>query len=99
MKKSPLTFEEYQAASKILIRKVKDASWVLNQFPREANGLTPDSIRTLPEFKKAKSNFNIAFEEMRKFNATISNDFKRRNSRINRLSQKQLQSKVTMLLS
>lgn len=53
----------------------KHASDTLQAFPRLGNGLTPDSVRALPEWQEAKQKYNHAFENLRNFNAQFMKQY------------------------
>jgi len=58
-----------------LEEKSKLAGAVLKKFPSGPMGLTPDSVRTSPEFRKAKADFDSAFSALRKFNQYFVKEF------------------------
>ena len=84
-----ITFEEYQAQKLILDAAVDASSKALQVFPSGAGGLTPDDIKLSPEFQAAKREFAIAFDAIRKFNATIPKAFMQRASVIRRAARTQ----------
>lgn len=45
------------------------ASARLKMFPKLPNGLTPDDVKTSPEYRAAKADWNRAFAKLRKINA------------------------------
>lgn len=53
------------------------ASDILAGFPRAANGLTPDAIKFSAEFRQAKQAYEVAFYNLRQFNATYTRTFKK----------------------
>ena len=44
----------------------------LRDYPRGANGLTPDSVKFSPEYRAAKSAYNKAFSALRNHNQARS---------------------------
>lgn len=60
-----------------LNEEMTKASDRLQAFPSGAMGLTPDSVRSTPEFKKAKADFDKAFAACRAFNAVYVKKFKK----------------------
>lgn len=55
-------------------------SSTLRTFPKSANGLTPDSVRSTTEFKTTKREFDKAFSELRRVNQIITRNFKKEYS-------------------
>lgn len=49
----------------------------LREFPRGAMGLTPDDVKNSPAYKKAKNDYNIAFEKEKQFNQILTRNFKK----------------------
>lgn len=82
-----ISFEAYQAKSALLNETLKAASAKLDVFPTGPMGLTPDAVRALPAYQQASRTCNAAFQALRKFNGSISNDYKRRASQL-RLAKK-----------
>lgn len=48
-----------------------------DSYGKSAMGLTPDSVRAMPEWKEAKETFDIAFQNLRNFNAKYTKAFKK----------------------
>lgn len=46
----------------------KAASVALQQFPRGTMGLTPDAVKSSPEYRAAKLRYAAAFNQLRAFN-------------------------------
>lgn len=57
---------------KQLEQAVDEASKALQSFPKSTGGLTPDSVKSTPEFITAKVTYQRAFAELRAFNAASS---------------------------
>ncbi|MFK4131937.1 hypothetical protein ACI2KR_06535 [Pseudomonas luteola] len=47
----------------------------LKAFPKGALGLTPDDIKSSPEYKAVKRDFDEAFSRLRAFNAFFTRQF------------------------
>ena len=59
---------------------VKQAEKALEEFDKYGKGdmgLTPDFVRAMPEWKKAKAEFDKAFTIMQKFNQQFVKQFKK----------------------
>lgn len=52
-----------------LERAVREAGKHLAAFPHHANGLTPDTVKALPEWQEAKRASVAAFAALREHNA------------------------------
>ncbi len=59
-----------EAARKTLETELSAASKAMKTFPRQENGLTPDSVKATAEWKAAKAKLNTAFAVFRKFSQT-----------------------------
>ena len=57
-----------EAARSALEAEYKAASDALRAFPRLPNGLAPDSVKSLPEYREAKAASDRAFQALRAFN-------------------------------
>jgi hypothetical protein len=57
---------------KQLEQVVDECSKALQLFPKSTTGLTPDAVKSTPEFITAKANYQRAFAELRAFNASSS---------------------------
>lgn len=58
-----------KAAQDVLYKEMNDASLALKDFPKQANGLTPDEVKFSAEFQAKKQAYNAAFQSVRNFNA------------------------------
>lgn len=76
-----MNYEEALLRKKELNEKCDEYSKKLNSFEKYDNGLTPDHIRALPEFQQAKQGFDLAFAELRSFNAWFVKTYKRKRKR------------------
>ncbi len=50
-------------------RNAAEAGATLQQFPKGAMGLTPDSVKATPEWRKAKAQYEVAAQQLRNANA------------------------------
>jgi hypothetical protein len=69
-------------------KSVDDAAAKLNKIGGDTNGgLTPDSIKFSPEYKRAKESFNKAFAALRLFNSKSPKKFvqRKREERLNKI--------------
>lgn len=59
--------------------EAETAKWekALKHFPRGAMGLTPDHVKSSPEFIATKSAFDHAFSKLRQFNSMFTKKFAR----------------------
>lgn len=53
------------------------ASEALRAFPRGAMGLTPDDVKNSLAYKKAKNDYNVAFEKEKAFNQFLTRNYKK----------------------
>jgi len=67
-----------EAARQILRTDVDRTSAALQVFPRNAMGITPDSVKVSPEFKTAKAAFDRAFAQLRNFNSAYKPERRKR---------------------
>lgn len=69
------------AEAKRVVDKIQSesnaASAALQTFPKGATGLTPDAVKFSPEFKAAKTRFNVAVARERSANAWFYKTFKK----------------------
>lgn len=75
-----MTFDEFQKESARLRAAMYAASDALKAIPgvgSGAMGLTPDSVKCSPEFRKAKRDFDCALRALQAFNARHLKAFKR----------------------
>lgn len=59
---------------------VKQAEKVLKEFDKYGKGdmgLTPDFVRAMPEYRKAKAEFDNAFQVLQKFNQQFVKQFRK----------------------
>lgn len=71
------TFEQARVRADELDARAKAAGKALDSFPRVAMNLIPDHIKATQEYRDAKSAFDVAFYEQRRFNAWFVKAFKR----------------------
>ena len=48
-----------------------------DSYGKSAMGMTPDHVRAMPEWQEAKLAFDIAFQNLRNFNAKYNKAFKK----------------------
>lgn len=60
--------EIIEAARAELWRRHKECGDAMRAFPRGPMGLTPDSVRAMPEWQVARAAADKAFAELRAFN-------------------------------
>lgn len=73
-----MNFEEAKAHKEELDSINRKHSEVLQQFETNSIGLVPDNIRTTPEWKQAKQDFDHSFSELRKFNTWFVKEFRKK---------------------
>ncbi|MCR8994607.1 hypothetical protein [Brevibacillus laterosporus] len=75
-----MTYEEAKAYKQKLEEKNKDDSAKLKAFgkhSKSAMNLTPDHVKVMPEWEKARRAFDHSFTELRNFNAWFVKTFKK----------------------
>ena len=75
-----MTYEEAKIHKQTLENKNSHDSDILKKFEqygKSSMGLTPESVKILPEFQQAKQEFNKSFSELRNFNAYFTKTFKK----------------------
>lgn len=70
-------YEHAKIARLPLEAAVKAAGQAVRAFPRGPNGLTPDSVKTSPEFAAAKRVCDLAFAALREFNGSFVRAYKK----------------------
>ena len=88
-----MTYQEAKTYKQILENKNNHDSKILQKFDKYGKsnmGLTPESVKIMPEFKQAKEEFNKSFNDLRNFNAVFIKTFKKEcaKDRQNRYLQK-----------
>jgi hypothetical protein len=72
------TYQEALAMRDTKEAEVSAASTALSAFPRSpTTGLTPDDVKSSPEFRAARSRYHAAARDMRIFNATFLRAYSR----------------------
>jgi hypothetical protein len=77
-----MTYEEAKEM-KIKLDEINQAhSDKLKEFDQYRNGmgLVPDNIRELPEYQKAKNDYNQSFQKLRNFNGWFVKEFRKKNA-------------------
>ena len=72
-----MNYEEAKLRKQELEEKNNEHSVRLNTFEKNSLGMTPDHIRELPEYQKAKQDFDRSFAELRNFNGQYVKMFKK----------------------
>jgi tetratricopeptide (TPR) repeat protein len=80
-KASQPSYEEWLKQKNELQDEVDKTSEALNKITGKGGGLTPDSIKNTPEYKKAKKDYNDAFEKLRTFNGKSPAEYMKRKRR------------------
>gem|GEM_PF-6388506 len=75
--KSNLTFAECLESRAGITKKADHYSALLNSFPKNEMGLTPDIYRKTNEFTEVKKQFNFWFNQLREVNKHILKNFKK----------------------
>ena len=84
-----MTAQQYIEQGNIYESKVKSASAALKAITdgnRNSFGLTSDEVKESKEYIEAKKSFSIAFEQMRRFNLSVSNSVKKEAAKLTRLT-------------
>jgi len=71
------SYQESKAERDAIDSELSAISDKLGAFPRLANGLTPDSVKALPEYRALRSAYDSAFKRLRIVNAEFVKRFKR----------------------
>lgn len=72
-----MTYEIAKTQSVLLNANYSAASSALKAFPRTAKGLTPESVKSIPAWQKAKKAYDDTFRELRAFNAIYVKKYKK----------------------
>lgn len=75
-----MNYEEAKIHKQTLENKNIDDSKMLNEFDKYGKtdlGLTPESVKVMPEFQQAKQEFEKSFNELRNFNSYFTKTFKK----------------------
>lgn len=72
-----MTFEELITRKEYLAIVVNNLSNKLQQFPKEANGMTPDHVRATEEFRVVNTTYNETFNELRATNQYLMKHYKK----------------------
>ncbi|XUM19778.1 hypothetical protein ACRAVF_19115 [Bradyrhizobium oligotrophicum S58] len=66
-----MTLIEAKATAAALHSEVQRAGAILNTFPRNERGLTPDAVKFSASYQRARADFNAAFDALRAHNALV----------------------------
>lgn len=72
-----MTFAEAKVIRDRLEAAVTSTNAMLRAFPTGQMGLTPDHIKSSPEFQSALTAFDLAFQRLRTFNFHFVRTFRR----------------------
>jgi hypothetical protein len=72
-----MTFEEAKQLRSKLETQVASTSEALQEFPKFANGLTPDRVRLGYDYRDAKCAYDLAFRQLRAFNFWFVRTFRK----------------------
>jgi len=64
-----MTYASAKAHQDKLTAACTEAGKALKAYPRNAIGLTPDHVKASPEWRRARRAYDLAFAELRAFNA------------------------------
>jgi hypothetical protein len=71
------SFTDAKAIQDYLYAECNRLSLVLNAFPKGNLGLTSDVVKFSPEFRNAKTAFDVAFKKLQNFNKQFVRKFRR----------------------
>lgn len=72
-----MTYEEAKQVKAKLENTVARCGAVMQEFPKNAMGLTPDDVKASTDFQIAKRQFDGAFRNLQQFNAKFVKVFKK----------------------
>ena len=75
-----MNFQEakaYKAQLESLLDFADKRLKAFDSYGKSAMGMTPDHVKVMPEWKEAKMAFDIAFQNLRNFNAKYTKVFKK----------------------
>lgn len=65
-----LTFQQFKSTQAKIQARMEVAGAKLQTYPRGAMGLTPDDVKNSEEYKADKSEYALAFAQLRQLNGT-----------------------------
>lgn len=68
-------FTAAKVHAEALEQAVTETTAILQQFPKGPMGLTPDEVKSSPEWQAAQHNFARAFQVLREFNGSYTKTF------------------------
>lgn len=72
-----MTYSEAKAYRDQLEAELNRLSAILNSFPHDGPmGLTPDHVKLSPEYRAAKSAWDLQFHKLRTFNGAFTREFR-----------------------
>jgi len=75
-----MNYSQAKARQTELYQAEKEAGDRLKAIPGVGSGpmgLTPDSVKASPEYRKAKADYDLAFANLRSFNSWFTRTFKK----------------------
>ena len=75
-----MNYEEakaYKANLEVINNAASDALKAFDSYGKSSFGLTPDHVKTMPEYHEAKKAFDISFQRLRNFNGQFVKVFKK----------------------
>ena len=63
-----MSVNQFKQIQNLLWEDYKAAAKAMHNYPSNENGLTPDHIKSSPEWQKAKQEVSDAFAALRRFN-------------------------------
>lgn len=73
-----MTYEDYLIIESDLDKKINESNNALKKFDRLPDGRHSDEVKRLPEYKKAKENFDFYFAQLRNLNKTNKDHVKKK---------------------
>lgn len=87
--------EEAKEYEKEINAEVDKWSKIVNSFEKYPNGMIPDHVRELSEWKEADKNFKIAFKELRKFNGWYVKEFMKKKRKQKKVTKSKINGIIT----
>lgn len=72
-----MTYEIFKENQVTLWGELRRCDAILNAYPRGTMGLTPDAVKSSPEFQRDLAAANKAFQSLRTFNKAYVSRFKK----------------------
>lgn len=75
-----MNYEEakaYKANLEVINNAASDALKAFDSYGKSSFGITPDHVKTMPEYHEAKKAFDVSFQRLRNFNGQFTKVFKK----------------------